>query len=158
MAEGREVWSDMPATINAEHVTVSACREWGAFLLAGRMIVLPHYPLQSLNDIQIPVPDAATAAVLTQAEPITDEKKITAKYRVTQKDGDRRISFTPVQRVHRLDTGELTELVDIHLNLSDKLRQDFGAMKIGDEREFSMTVQVLAGFHQPQQTGGNQPT
>src|SRR5438067_9739491 len=27
MAEGRPVWSDMPATINGEEVTVSACKE-----------------------------------------------------------------------------------------------------------------------------------
>ena len=116
------------------------------------MIVLPHYPLQSLNDIQIPVPDAAAAAVLAQAEPITEEKKITAKYRVTKRDGDSRMSFAPVQRVHRLDTGELTELVDIHFNLNEQLRQDFGGMKVGDEKEFSMTVQVITGFRQPPQT------
>jgi hypothetical protein len=41
MAEGRNVWSDMPATINGEKVTVSACKDWGAFMLGGRMVVLP---------------------------------------------------------------------------------------------------------------------
>ncbi len=152
MAEGRQVWSDMPATINGKTVIVSACREWGAFLLGGRMIVLPHYPLQSVNDIQIPSPDPAAAAVLAQAEPITEQKEITAKYRVTKKDGDRRMSFEPIQRVHRMDTGELTELVDIHFNLNDKLRQDFGGMGVGDEKEFSMTVQVITGFRLPQST------
>ena len=82
---------------------------------------------------------------------MTQEKKITAKYRVTKKEGDKRISFAPVQRVHRLDTGELTELVDIHLNLNDTLRQDFGGLTVGDEKEFSLTVQVLMGFR-PTQT------
>jgi hypothetical protein len=48
------------------------------------------------------------------------------------------MSFAPVQRVHQLDTGELTELVDIHFNLNDKLRQDFGRMKVGDERSFRL--------------------
>lgn len=151
IAEGRQVWSDMPATINGEKVNLSACREWGAFLLGGRMIVLPHYPLQSLNDITIPAPDTAAAAVMAAAEPVTEEKKITAKYRVTKKDGDGGMSFAPTQRVHQLDTGELTELVDIHLNLNDELRQHFGGMNIGDEREFSMVVQVVTGFRLPQQ-------
>ncbi len=115
------------------------------------MIVLPLYPLQSLNDIQVPVPDGAATAVLAKAEPITEEKKITAKYRVTKTDGDSRMSFAPIQRVHRLDTGELTELMDIHFNLNDKLRHDFGGMKVGDEKEFSMTVQVITGFRPQQQ-------
>jgi hypothetical protein len=142
MAEGRPAWADMIATINGQEMTVSACREWGAFMLGGRIIVLPHYPLQSLN-IQTPVADAAgTAGELAQAEPITEEKKIAAKYRVTKKEGDNRMSFAPVQRVHQLDTGELTELVDIHFTLNDKLRQDFGDLKVGDEKEF----RSLLGF------------
>jgi hypothetical protein len=36
--------------------------------------------------------------------------------------------------------------VDIHLNLNDKLRRDFGNLKIGDEKEFTLGVQVLTGF------------
>lgn len=145
MAEGRQVWSDMAATFNGQETRLSACREWGAFLLNGRMIVLDHYPLQTLN-IQIPPVDATgTAGELVAAEPITEEKKITAKYRVTKR-GDGRISFAPVQRVHQLDTGTLTELVDIDINLNDKLRQDFGEMNVGDEKEFSLTVTVLIGF------------
>jgi hypothetical protein len=151
MGEDRPVWSDMTVTLNGLETTVSACREWGAFLLGGRMIVLPEYPLQSVN-VQIPVADGAgTAEKLAQAEPITEEKKITAKYRVTKKEGDTQMSFAPVQRVHRLDTGELTELVDIHFNLNDRLRQDFGDMKVGDEKEFSLTVRVLTGFRPPQE-------
>jgi hypothetical protein len=150
MAEGRDVWSDMPATINGEKVTLSACREWGAFMLGGRMTVLPHYPLQGL-DIQIPFPDA-DAATLAQQEPVTEEKEIKAKFRVTKRDGNERILFAPVQRVHRLDTGALTELVDIHFNLNDNLRRDFGDMKIGDEKEFSLTVQVLTGYRPTQQS------
>ena len=149
MAEGRSVWSDMAATINGEKVTVSACREWGAFMLGDRMVVLPHYPLQKL-DIQIATPDASANAAAALGEPMTKEKKITAKYRVTKKDGDNRISFVPVQRVYRLDTGELTELVDIHLNMNDKLRQDLGDLTVGDEKKFSLTVQVLTSFRPTQ--------
>jgi hypothetical protein len=150
MAEGRQVWSEMTTTINGQETKISVCREWGALLLPGRIIVLPHYPLQGLN-IEIPAPDAAEMAALTQAEPITEEKKITAKYRVTQKEGDSRMSFAPVQRVHQLDTGALTELVDIHFNLNDKLKQDFGGMNVGDEKEFTLVVNVLTGFRPPQQ-------
>jgi len=82
---------------------------------------------------------------------VTEQKEIRAKYRVTKRDGSERILFSPVQRVHRLDTGELTELVDIHFNLNDNLRRDFGGMEIGDEKEFSLTVQVLTGFRTKRQ-------
>ena len=144
MAEGRQVWSDMTATINGQQTTtVSACREWGAFLLSDRVIVLPHYPLQTLN-IDFPPPGDAAGKPLT-AEPITEEKKITANYRVTKRD-DNRISFAPVQRVHRLDTGAVTELVDIELNLNDKLRKDFGQMNVGDEKDFTLGVTVVVGY------------
>jgi hypothetical protein len=149
MAEGRPVWSDIAVIVNGQEVTVSACREWGALLLGGRILVLSHYPLQSAN---IQIPDTGP---LVEEEPITEEKQITAKYRVTKKEGDSRISFAPIQRVHQLDTGALTELVDIHLNLNDKLRQDFGEMKVGDEKEFSLTVRVLSGFRPLQQDVGN---
>ena len=43
----------------------------------------------------------------------------------------------------------VTELVDIDFNLDDKLRQDFGDMKVGDEKEFSMVVTVLTGYRLP---------
>jgi len=148
MAEGRHVWSDMLVTINGEAATVSACKQWGAFLLGGELMVLPHYPLQAL-DIQLPAPDTSKAVV--QGEPITETKQITAKYRVTKKDGEERISFAPVQRVHRLDTGDLTELIDIHVNLNDKLRQDFGDLKLGEEKEFTLGIRVLTGFRPMQE-------
>ena len=145
MAEGRAVWSDMPATVNGEKVTVSACREWGAFLLGSQMIVLPHYPLQSL-DVKIPVPDTVAAAEIEQAKPLTELKKVTARYRVTSQEDDTRLSFGPVQRVHQLDTGQLTELADIHLNLNDQLRRDLGHLNIGDEKEFTLNIEVLMGL------------
>lgn len=150
IAEGRNVWSDMPAMINGGNVTVPACKEWGAFMLGGELMVLSHYPLQTL-DIQIPPPDASAAATLARAEPVTEVKQITAKYRVTKKEGDERITFTPVQRVHRLDTGALTELADIHVNLNDKLRRDLGDLNPGDEKEFTLGVNVLVGFRPTQE-------
>ncbi len=83
-----------------------------------------------------------------EGELITEQKTITAKYRVTKKD-DSRMSFAPVQRVHQLDTGALTELMDIELNLDEKLKRDFGEMNVGDEKEFSLTVTVLTGYAPP---------
>jgi hypothetical protein len=149
MAAGRQVWSEMTTTINGQETKVTACRDWGAVLLPGRMIMLNAYPLQTLDSINIPPLDPAAAAAFAQAEPITEQRKITAKYRVTKRDGDSRISFAPVQRVHQLDTGAVTELVDFNFNLDDKLRQDFGDMKVGDEKEFSLVVTVVAGFRLP---------
>jgi hypothetical protein len=139
----------MTTTINGQETRVSVCREWGALLLPGRMIVLGQYPLQQLNNIDVPPMDPATAAALAQAEPVTEQRQVTAKYRVTKKDGDSRISFAPVQRVHQLDTGEVTELGDININLNEKLRQDLGGMNVGDEKEFSMMVTVLTGYRLP---------
>jgi hypothetical protein len=150
MAAGRQVWSEMTTTINGQETKVSACREWGALLLGVRMIVLDQYPLQQLNSINVPRVDAAAmAGQLVETEPVTEQRKITAKYRVTKKEGDSRISFAPVQRVHQLDTGAVTELFDINFNLNDKLRQDFGEMNVGDEKEFSMIVTVLTGYRLP---------
>jgi hypothetical protein len=153
MAEGREVWSDMPATLNGAHVTVSACQPWGAFLLGGRMTVLDHYPLQSL-DIKIPAAEVppADGEPADAPELITEERTITAKYRVTKKDGDNSLSFAPVRRVHQLEAGSVTELTDIHLNLNEQLKQDFGEMNIGDEKEFTLTVRIVTGFR-PSQNG-----
>ena len=151
MAEGRQVWSEMTTTINGQETKVSVCREWGAVLLPGRIIVLDQYPLQQLSSINVPPVDPATAAVLARAEPVTEQRQVTAKYRLTRKDGENRVSFAPVQRVHQLDTGAVTELVDFDMNLNDKQRQDFGDMKVGDEKQFSMLVTVLTGYRLPEQ-------
>ena len=57
------------------------------------------------------------------------------------------VSFTPVQRVQRLHGGGLTELVDLQINLhNENLRRDFGSMKIGDEKEFTLGITVVTGY------------
>ena len=147
MEEGRAVWSDMTTTMNGKEVTVSACREWGAFLLGGRLIVLEPYPLQALNSIEVPAGDEATdAKASAQMEPVLEQQTVTAKYRVT-KTNENGVSFTPVQRVHRLHGGGLTELVDLQINLhNENLRRDFGSMKIGDEKEFTLGITVVTGY------------
>ncbi len=146
MAEGRKVWSDMPATINGKQVTVSACREWGAFMFGGRMIVLPQYPLQKL-EVEFSILVSAAAPTGTQGDPIA-EREITAKYRVKAKEGDKRISFSPVSPVSRLETGEITELVDFHIDLNDTTRASFAQLNVGDEKEFTLGVRILKGYRQ----------
>jgi hypothetical protein len=146
IAEGREVWTEMPTTIDGQETKIPACRRWGAILLGERMIVLDQYPLQELKSINLSPPDAGrTDGILALAKPITAERKIIAKYRVTSTSGTR-ISFAPVQRQHPLGDGTVTDLADIHVNLNDKLREDFGNMNVGDEKEFSLTVTVLVGY------------
>lgn len=149
MAAGRPAWSEMTTTINGRAAKVQVSREWGAVLLPGRIIMLNAYPLQRLDNINIPPPDPAAAAAFAQAEPVLEERTITAKYRVTHRDGDTMISFAPVQRVHQIEGGAVTELVDFTFTMDDKMRQDFGEMKVGDEKEFSLVVNVLAGFRLP---------
>ena len=41
----------------------------------------------------------------------------------------------------------MTELRDFNINLNDKLRQDLGDMNVGDEKEFSMVVTFVTGYH-----------
>ena len=115
--------------------------------------MLPHYPLQELT-IQIPPTDETETVIVPEhpidVEPITGVRQITTKYRLTKRRVAQ-LSFAPVQRVHQLDTGGLTELPNIEINLNDKIQQDFGAMTIGDEKEFSLTVTVLIGYRHPGQ-------
>ena len=56
------------------------------------------------------------------------------------------MSFAPVERTYQLDNGAVTELVDIHINLDDKLGTELCNMTVGDETELSMTVNVVIGF------------
>ena len=42
----------------------------------------------------------------------------------------------------------------VNINLNDKLRQDLGDMNVGDEKEFSMVVNFLTGYH----LAGHPPT
>jgi hypothetical protein len=146
MAEGRQVWSEMPTTINGQQTKIPVNREWGAILLGGGMMVLNEYPLQALGDIKIPeleeIEGNQTAAAL---KPITKERSIVAKYRVIAADEDR-ISFAPVQRQHLLGEGVMTELEDIHVNLDEKLRLEFGKVNVDDEREFTLNVNLLEGY------------
>jgi hypothetical protein len=50
-AQGQEVWTDMPTTVDGRPVTVKACRKWGAILLGQQLVMLGEYPLQELASI-----------------------------------------------------------------------------------------------------------
>jgi hypothetical protein len=149
------LWRQSIHTPSSRDSRLQVSREWGAVLLPGRIMMLNSYPLQKLDNINIPPLDPAAAAAFAQAEPVIEERRITAKYRVTDRDGDSRISFAPVQRVQQMDGGAVTELVDFTFNMDEKMRQDFGEMKVGDEKEFSLVVNVLAGFRLPSEPTAN---
>jgi len=146
IAEGRPVWSQMPTTINGQQTNVLACQEWGAILWGDGVMMLDEYPLQGLQNISFPEPKAEeTGEAASTLKPITCERKITAKYRVTEVAEDR-ISFAPVQRQHSFGDGTETVLVDIHINLNNELRIEFGQLHVADEKEFVLSVKILEGY------------
>jgi hypothetical protein len=51
VAEGMEVWKDMPITINGTETTIKACGRWGAIILDGRLVLLDEsfIDLTSIN-------------------------------------------------------------------------------------------------------------
>jgi hypothetical protein len=51
LAEGKQVFSEMPTTINGQPVTVLACKEWGVIVLGDRALALETYPLVALQSI-----------------------------------------------------------------------------------------------------------
>jgi hypothetical protein len=110
------------------------------------MMVLDEYPLQELQKINLGDPTNGVPENAPQTlKPVTAERTVRAKYRVLEAS-DNRISFTPVQKQHLLDSGAITELVDIHINLNETLRSEFGKMQPGDEKEFTLNVTVLEGY------------
>lgn len=78
-------------------------------------------------------------------KPIYEKRKIKADYKCTYAS-ESKYSFEPVQRQHPLGDGRTTELVGISINLNDEIRKSPGPMKVGDVKDFTLEVQVLAGF------------
>jgi hypothetical protein len=79
-------------------------------------------------------------------KPIYEQRKIKADYKCTCASHTK-YSFEPVQRQHPLGDGRSTELVDISINLNDEIRKNLGPMKVGDVKDFTLEIQVLAGFN-----------
>ena len=50
-AEGKVVWSEVRTKVNGQPASALVNKEWGLLLLGQRCVVLPEYPLQSLEAI-----------------------------------------------------------------------------------------------------------
>jgi hypothetical protein len=137
-AEGIQVWSEMPTTINGLPTKVLASRKWGVIMLGDQYVPLEVYPLVDLTGIQVAPP----------TQPFYEDRTINAKYRCRHVS-EATISFEPVDRRHQFPDGSNTELVDIGINLNDEIRKNMGAVSEGDIRDFALNVRVLAGFEMP---------
>jgi hypothetical protein len=51
LAEGREVWTELPTTIDGHQTKVLACKPWGVIILGGYLLALDTYPLVALPSI-----------------------------------------------------------------------------------------------------------
>jgi len=74
-----------------------------------------------------------------------EQKVIKAKYRATEVS-DQKVVFVPVQKLHLLEQGAVTELCNFTVNLNEKLKNDMGEIKVGDLKEFQLTVSVITGY------------
>jgi hypothetical protein len=137
--EGIQVWTEMPTTINGLPTKLLASQKWGVLMLGDRAVALDQYPLQKLNGIQA-------------SNPIYEQCTISAKYKCTHA-GENKLSFEPVEREHRFEDGTATELVDLSVSLNDEIRRSMGPVQIGDLRDFTLNVTVLAGFELPRAGG-----
>ncbi len=134
--EGIKVWTEMPTTINGLPTKLLASQKWGVVMLGDHPVALDQYPLQQLNGIQA-------------SHPIYEKRTINAKYRCEYASEDK-LSFEPIERQHRFDDGTTTELVNIGVNLNDEIRKSMGEVNVGDVKDFTLDVQILAGFELPQ--------
>ena len=133
--EAIKVWTEMPTTINGLPTKLLASQKWGVVMLGDRPVALDQYPLQKLNGIQA-------------SHPICEQRTINAKFRCGSASQDK-LSFEPVERQHQFDDGRITELVNISVNLDDEIRKSMGIVNVGDVKDFTLEVQILAGFEAP---------
>jgi hypothetical protein len=78
-------------------------------------------------------------------KPIYEQRQIKADYKCTYASQSK-YSFEPLQRQHTFPDGKTTDLVDIGINLNDEIRKNLGPVKVGTVKDFTLEVQVLAGF------------
>jgi hypothetical protein len=133
--EGIKVWTEMSTTINGLPTKLLVSQKWGVIMLGDRPVALDQYPLQKLNGIQA-------------SHPIYEQRTISAKYRCGYASQNK-LSFEPVTRQHQFEDGRTTELVDISVNLNDKIRKSMGLVNVGDVKDFTLSIQILAGFKLP---------
>jgi hypothetical protein len=134
--EGIKVWTEMPTTINGLATKLLVSKTWGVVMLGDHPVALDQYPLQQLNGIQA-------------SHPIYEERIIKARYRCGYVSEDK-LSLEPLERQHRLDDGTTTELVNISVNLNDDIRKSMGEVNVGDVKDFTLSIKILAGFELPQ--------
>jgi hypothetical protein len=129
------VWAEIPTTINGLPTQILASQKWGVLILGDQPLALNEYLLQRLDGIQA-------------SRPIYEQHTISAKYKCTYAS-DNKLSFQPVEREHRFEDGRTTELVDITINLDEKIKTSVGPVSIGDVKDFRLGTQILAGFELP---------
>jgi hypothetical protein len=130
MAEGGEVWSEIQTNVNGIDARLDVCKKWAGVFLGDRIMCLDQYPLQELPQITFDVP-ANTEEEPEPAKPIVEQKVIKAKYRATEVS-DQKVVFVPVQKLHLLKQGAVTELCNFTVNLNEKLKNDMGEIRVGD--------------------------
>jgi hypothetical protein len=131
--EGIKVWTEMPTTINGLAAKLLVSEKWGVVMLGDHPVALDQYPLRQLNGIQVP------------NNPIFEQRTINARYRCGNVSEDK-LSFEPVERQYRFDDGTMTELVDISINVNEDVRRSMGVVRVGDVKDFALSVRMLAGF------------
>lgn len=144
MGEGGDVWSEIQTKINGVDTKLYVCKKWAGVFLGDRIRCLDQYPLQELSQITFDVP-ANTEEAPEVGKPILEQKVIKAKYRAAEVS-DRRVVFVPVQKLHLLEQGAVTELCKFTVKLDARLKNDMGEIKVGDLKEFQLTVNVLTGY------------
>jgi hypothetical protein len=78
-------------------------------------------------------------------KPIYEQRKIKANFRCTY-FGKEKLRMEPVEPHHPLGDGRTTELLPINIFLNDEIRKNVGVSKVGDVKEFTLDVQILAGY------------
>jgi hypothetical protein len=56
LSEGRAVLTEMETVVDGQPASVLVAKEWGGILIAGRLVLLNDYPIQSLQGIDIGPP------------------------------------------------------------------------------------------------------
>lgn len=147
MAEGREVWSEIQTNVNGVDTKLYVCKQWAGVFLGDSILCLDQYPLQELSQITFDVPANAEQEP-EPGNPILEQQVIKAQYRAAE-ISDERLVFVPVKKLHLLEHGAVTELFNVTVNLDAKMKENMGEIKVGDLKEFQLTVNVLTGYETP---------
>jgi len=78
-------------------------------------------------------------------KPIYEQRKISANFRCTYFSKEK-VRMEPVEPQHPLGDGRTTELLPINILLNDEIRKNVGVSKVGDVKEFTLDIQILAGY------------